>query len=70
MEIIASEKGKLRGEVILYRMDDGRYRVYRHIPGVGSEDEVGSEFFDDEDQAAQAYEDLVQLLRRMNTGSR
>lgn len=70
METIASEKGKLRGEVILYRMDDGRYRVYRHIPGVGSHDEVGSDFFDDEAEATAAYEDLVQLLRRVNSGSR
>ena len=41
MELLAREKGRREGEVILYRLEDGRYRVYRHIPGVAGQDEVG-----------------------------
>lgn len=70
MELLAREKGRREGEVILYRLEDGRYRVYRHIPGVGGQDEVGSEYFATEEEARRAYEDLVELLRRMNARPR
>lgn len=70
MQLIAREKGRLAGEVILYRMEDGRYRVFRHIPGTAGQDEVGSEFFDSLEQAQAAYDDLVELLRRMNARAR
>lgn len=70
LELVAREKGRIDGEVILYRMPDGRFRVYRHIPGVGGHAEVGSDYFASEEEARRAYDDLVDLLRRMNARPR
>lgn len=70
MELLAREQGRREGEVALYRLEDGRFRVYRHIPGVGGEAEVGSQYFDAEEEARRAFDDLVELLRRMNARPR
>lgn len=69
MKKIAEERGKTDGEVILYGLSDGSFKVYRDIPGTGSERDVGSEVFGPEsfEQAMRRFGDLAALLRRMNS---
>lgn len=63
---VAVEQGKKGGEVILYEVGEGKYRVYRDIPGVGMDHDTGSDFFDDEEEARKRFEELTALLKRIN----
>lgn len=70
MKKLAEERGKFDGEVILYRLADGQFAVYRDIPGVGADRDSGTERFADEEQARAQYEVLVNHLKRMNARPR
>jgi len=64
---LLEERGKFDGEVILYRMSDGSFGVYRDIPGVGADRDTGTDRFQSEDEARARYEAMVAHLKRMNS---
>lgn len=70
MKKLQGERGKFDGEVILYRLTDGAFAVYRDIPGVGAERDTGTQRFSDEAEALSHYESVVSHLKRMNSRPR